>query len=100
MLAYTWRDRGSVARRHAVAATVVQTIAVLCVLPLLDQLQSGLDAVSRLQVERGVTTSPTNLLDHTTRVAWIVAIGGFTIGLACTIAGTIIALATSRDEPA
>jgi hypothetical protein len=100
LLAYSWRDRGSVAQVHATCATVVDFVVVACVLPLLDQLSRGLDATSRLQVEQGVATSPQNVFDHTTRTAWILAVAGLAIGLSCTLAGTVVAVLTTSGDPA
>src|SRR5207344_2404685 len=73
LLACSWRKRGSAARRHAAAATLVDLGVFFCVLPVLSQLHRGLDVASRVQVEGGVTPAPQNVLEYVTVPAVILA---------------------------
>ena len=97
ILACTWRKRGSAARRHAAAATIVDLAVFVCILPVLSQLRHGLDVVSRVQVEGGVTPAPQNTFEYVTVSAVVLASVAIGIAIICTLGGTLLAVWPNRN---
>ena len=97
ILACTWRKRGSAARRHAAAATIVDVTLVVCVLPLMSQLRRGIDIASRVQVEGGVTPAPQTTFDYVTTQAVVLASVAIGIAIICTLGGTLLAVWPNRN---